>query len=115
MLADLTLEPDDDGRLPPGPALVLGAQMPDRELRAAEQLYRMRGTHLAAAQMVLFTEEADDGSESWDQGQAAKWQRAMDWPRPPTIEEAQAFQLHAIARIEADLWHVLHGDRPEPG
>jgi hypothetical protein len=112
MIQDLILEADDEGKPPPGPALVISATATNRELMTDEHVYRMRGTDLAAAGICIFTVQLEDGSEAWDEGEGERWMKLMNWPRIPSIDEATQWQSHCIARVEFDTWSALHGAKP---
>ena len=112
MIDDLLLEPDDEGQPPPGPALIIPANLSNRELIISEQIYRMRGHDLACCGPIMFTTEMEDGTEIWDEREARRWQKMMGWPREPTIAEAQAFKMNADARVAAAEWFALFGTAP---
>jgi hypothetical protein len=114
MIQDLNLEPDDDGAPKPGAALYIGDFMGDRELLITEGMHREAARDFPGSGLCMFTQLNDEtGEEFWDEGEGARWQRLMKWPREPTIEEAMAWQAYINARAKAALWYAVNGKAKE--
>ncbi|UGA43749.1 hypothetical protein HU230_0036800 [Bradyrhizobium quebecense] len=60
----------------------------------------------------LFVDTDESGAEYWADAQhAERWRVAMGWPegRPPTVEEATAWQANRVAVAEYREWVRLYG------
>jgi hypothetical protein len=79
---DFEVEGSSD-ELPLG--LYVGAPVPSDEVEIVELAHR--NAH-RCAHMVIFTTPADDDPDVEIFDNAAQWQAALEFPRPPTIAEA---------------------------
>jgi hypothetical protein len=109
----------EDGRPIPGPAIVVGEPMSDRELLITERMHRQAARDYPGSGVILFTETDEDGVEQFDNSvgqsitEAAKWRAIMKWPRDPTIAEVMAFQANVDAMAKAALWYALSEPVPK--
>ncbi|SDI54668.1 MULTISPECIES: hypothetical protein [Bradyrhizobium] len=94
-------------RLAQGPAMITGEPLGPFELAALEEMSR-KDTDPNAG-LVVFTSTSEDGVETLDQ--PLVWQRVMRWPRPPTVEEVEAWQANARAARRARWWDRLAAAR----
>lgn len=117
LISDLSLEADNEGREPPGPALIVpSVAATGCELLAHEEMHRTAARDFPGAGEVIF-EELDEATGAVDFANAARWQVLMSWPRLPTIEEADQWQKWAEARCLAAWWDRLRAasQRAETG
>lgn len=107
MFDDLSLEPDTEGRAPPGPAFVASLPFPNNmELLITEQCFRNSAVLFPGAGEVIFVDVDDDtGAEMFSN--AERFQVLMAWPRLPTLGEAIAWQRHQTALAENDCWALV--------
>jgi hypothetical protein len=89
------------------PALVSRPPLGPRELIVSEELHRK--DDFPACNRLLFVMVTAEGEEVLEE--PLVWQRIMGWPREPTVEEVQQFQLNArVARL-ARWWDRLAAAR----
>jgi hypothetical protein len=100
---------DDENPKAERPAFFIGADVTPAELLVLEEMHRNGASpEFRGAGLVLFTiEDEETGEEHWEEGEAKRWQKIMQWPREPRIDEALAFRLNADARLEARFWPRL--------
>jgi hypothetical protein len=113
MIADLELESEDECKPEKGAALIVGPAVGDTELRLLEEMHRNGGLpeYVGAGVPLFVNQDEETGAEIWDDGQGAKWQKIMSWPREPTIAEAEAWKANAGARLKAAFWDRLQRAR----
>jgi hypothetical protein len=118
MFEDLTLDPEDEGKPAAGPALYSSPRMGPSELMA----YQWMWLHAPiGANKIMFTEvDEATGVEIWAVpgppsyiDEQALWTAIMKWPRPPTIEEARAWQNNVRVGLIAEHWAFLAAARAE--
>jgi hypothetical protein len=83
-----------------GPAFYAPWQCGPLELEVHERMHRVQAPGCAGADVVLF--EDDD-----DYDAPKIWQKLLDWPRPPTVEEIMAVKISREARLVAAYWGEL--------
>jgi hypothetical protein len=112
MIEDLTLEPDTEGREPPGPALIVPGANPQLEI--SEQMYRCARRDFPGSGEVIFVDvDEQTGEEMFFY--AERWQRLLTWPRLPTLAEAEQWKARQEARAATALYYALQPKgEPEP-
>lgn len=95
-------------------AMPLGLVVPsvnDMSLTDIEHKFR----NAKAALPVLFTAAPEDETAPEvfdDPREDERFQRLMDWPRPPTVQEAEAFLAHRVTLAERAEWLRRYGTKP---
>jgi hypothetical protein len=112
VIDDLSLE-DDNSAPAQRPAFVVAPAATPAELLVLEEMHRngARPEYAGAGILLFVAIDEETGAEDWDEGQGAKWQKIMSWPRVPTIAEAEAWKANAEARLNAAYWDRLQRAR----
>jgi hypothetical protein len=111
MIDDLLMD-EDDGKPPPGPALVVPEADPQLEL--TEMMYRRAARDFPGAYEVIFVDFLEEDPDREIFCNPERWQELMSWPRLPTLEEAKQWQEYADASAEAALWRARNPGETGP-
>jgi hypothetical protein len=88
--------------------LVVNDPIPAPELQLHDRAFIDAGGAYPGSNVVMFTQEGEDGVERFDdESQPLRWRKIMQWPRPPTVQEAEAWQLNANAEAHNELINRL--------
>lgn len=99
-----------------GPAFIVTEPLGPRELKVYHDM--MLAVPRAAREMVFTATDETTDEELWEVNPPPRyyhggehWQKIMDWPTVPTIEEAMAFKFNAQVSTLAAWWPRLAAAR----
>jgi hypothetical protein len=96
--------------------LIVPGVIPGADLLTVETTMRVATGEFPTSGLVIFVEneDPDDPNSPEVFGNALEWQRAMKWPRLPTVAEALAYAAHDCASVSALVHYAVQDLHSKP-